>query len=212
MIHLIWEKSDGAVVKGLAECTVQSASSKLMVDTDLNHGVIAPGETSPEQIVTVRTFSWANNGDATSPITGAGLYLDAYYSTDPTYTAETNKSFCGDVSAMTFGDYESAGGSHTPAADLAYLLGWGDAATGGVEVSFDLGTTFTAFKTSDGSSTTNALPLLATCMNIGSVDGQLEPGDRARIHIRLKVPSTFTSPANAGVYLFTIGMFYNYTE
>ena len=212
MIHLIWEKSDGAVVKGLAECTVQSASSKLMVDTDLNHGVIAPGGTSPEQIITVRTFSWANNGDATSPITGAGLYLDAYYSTDPTYTAETNKTFCGDTAAVTFGDYDAAGGSHTPAADLAYLLAWGDAATGGVEVSFDLGTNFTAFTTAAGSATTNALPLLATCMNIGSVDGQLEAGDRARIHVRLKVPSTFTSPSNAGVYLFTIGMFYNYTE
>jgi hypothetical protein len=212
MIHLIWEKSDGATVKGLAECTVQSASSKLMVDTDLNHGVVAPGETTDPQIVTVRTFSWTNNGDPTSAITDAGLYLDAYYSVDPTYTAETNKSFCGDVASMTFGDYESAGGSHTPAADLAYLLGWGDAATGGVEVSFDLGQSWNAFTTSAGSSIATALPVLASCMNIGAVNGQLEPGDRARIYIRLKVPSTFTNPTNAGVYLFTIGMFYNYTE
>jgi len=212
MVHLIWERADGAVVKGLTECSVQSATSKKMVDTDLNHGVIRPGGTSDPQIVSVRTFSWANNGDPASPITDAGLYLDAYYSVDPTYTADTNKSFCGDVSAVTMGDYEASGGSHSATADLTNLLAWGDAATGGVEVSLDLGRTWQAFKTGTGSSYSNAIDLAATCMDIGTTNGQLEPGDRARIYFRLKVPASFTTPANAGVYLFTVGMFYNYTE
>jgi hypothetical protein len=212
MIHLIWEKADGAVIKGLAECTVQSASSKLMVDTDLNHGVITPGSVSDSQIVTVRTFSWPNNGDPTSAITDAGLYLDAYYSTDPTYTAEVNKTFCGDSATVTFGDYEASGGSHSAAADLANLLGWGDASTGGVEVSLDLGRTYQKFTTSVGGAYNVSIPLLATCMDIGSTTGQLEPGDRARLYLRLAIPSTFNDPDNAGVYLFTIGMFYNYTE
>jgi hypothetical protein len=209
---LIWERADGAVVKGLAECTVQSATSKQMVDSDLNHGVIRPGGTSDAQVVTVRTFSWATNGDPASPITDAGLYLDAYYSVDPTYTADAGKSFCGDASAVSFGDYEASGGSHSASSDLNNLLAWGTAATGGVEVSLDLGRTWQAFKTGTGDSYSNAILLAATCMDIGTTDGQIEPGDRARVHFRLKVPSTFTSPANAGVFLFTVGMFYNYTE
>ena len=216
MIHLIWERADGAVVKGLAECTVQSATSKQMVDTDLNHGVIRPGGISDAQIVTVRTFSWVNNGDPVSPITDAGLYIDAYYSTDPTYSADTNMSFCGEAASVSFGDYEAAGGSHSASADLSNLLTWGDAATEsdptGVGVSLDLGRTYTQFKTGVGDSYSNSISLAATCMDIGTTDGQLEPGDRARLYFRLKVPSTFTSPSNAGVYLFTIGMFYNYTE
>ena len=212
MVHLIWERADGAVVKGLAECTVQSATSKQMVDSDLNHGVIRPGGTSDAQTVTVRTFSWANNGDPTSPITDAGLYLDAYYSVDPTYTADASKSFCGDAAAISFGDYDASGGSHSASSDLNNLLAWGDAATGGVEVSLDLGRTWQAFATGTGDSYSNAISLNATCMDIGTTNGQLEPGDRARIYFRLKVPSTFTSPSDAGVFLFTVGMFYNYTE
>jgi hypothetical protein len=212
MVHLIWERADGAVVKGLAECTVQSATSKLMVDSDLNHGVIRPGGTSDAQIVTVRTFSWANNGDPTSPITDAGLYLDAYYSVDPIFTADAGKSFCGDSDAVSFGDYEASGGSHSASSDFNTLLGWGDDETGGVEVSLDLGRTYQAFKTGVGDSFGNAISLLATCMDIGTTNGQLEPGDRARLYFRLKVPADFTTPSNAGVYLFTVGMFYNYTE
>jgi hypothetical protein len=212
MIHLIWEKADGSVAKGLAECTVQSATSKKMVDTDLNHGVIKPGGTSDPQLVSVRTFSWANNGDPTSPITDAGLYLDAYYSVDPTYTADSGKSFCGDVSTVTMGDYEASGGSHSANGDFNNLISWGDASTGGVEFSLDLGRNWQVFKTGTGNNPSNAVELTASCMDIGTTGGQLEPGDRARIYFRLKVPSTFTTPSNAGVFLFTVGMFYNYTE
>jgi len=212
MVHLIWERADGAIVKGLAECIIQSATSKLMVDSDLNHGVIRPGGVSDAQIVAVRTFSWTNNGDPTSPITDAGLYLDAYYSVDPTFLADVGKSFCGDASAVSFGDYEASGGSHSASSDYNTLIGWGDAVTGGVEVSLDLGRTYQTFKTGLGDNYANAISLAATCMDIGTVDGQLEPGDRARMYFRLKVPSTFTSPSNAGVYLFVVGMFYNYTE
>lgn len=212
MIHLIWEKADGTVIKGLTECTVQSATSKEMVDTDLNHGVIRPGATSDPQIVAVRTFSWVNNGDPNSPITEAGLYIDQYYSVDPTYSVDVGKTFCGGGTTATFGDYEASGGSHSAASDFSTLLGWGDAATGGIEVSLDLGRTYTTFKTGVGDNYGNAISLAATCMDIGVVDGQLEPGDRARLYFRLKVPSTYTSPSNAGVYLFTTGMYYTYTE
>jgi len=212
MIHLIWEKADGAVVKGLAECTVQSETSKEMVDTDLNHGVIAPGGTSDPQVVAVRTFSWANNGDPAFPITDCGLYIDAYYSVDPTYTADETKSFCGDVDTVTMGDYEASGGSHSASSDLNNLLSWGDDETGGVEVSLDLGRTWTVFSSTVGNDYTNPITLAATCMDIGTTDGQLEPGDRARIYFRLRVPSDFIIPSNAGVFLFTVGMFYNFTE
>lgn len=212
MVHLVWERADGAVVKGLTECSVQSATSKQMVDSDLNHGVVRPGDLSTTQIVTVRTFSWAQNGDPISPITGAGLYLDTYYSVDPTYAADAGKSFCGDASSVSFGDYESSGGSHSASADLAALISWGDAETGGLEVSLDLGRTWTTFKTGVGDLFSSAISLVATCMDIGNVDGQLEPGDRARLHFRIRVPSTITSPSSAGVYLFTVGLFYNYTE
>jgi hypothetical protein len=212
MIHLIYEKSDGAVIKGLSECTIQSATSKQMVDTDLNHGVIKPGSTSEIQVVSVRTFSWATNGDPVSPITDVGLYIDAYYSVDPTYTAEDTKSFCGDAATVSFGDYDASGGSHSPASDLNYLFTWGDNAIGGIEVSFDLGRTYTTIKNGTGSSIASAILVSSACMDKGSTNGQLEPGDRARIYMRIKVPSTFTDPTKAGVYLFTVGMFYNYTE
>jgi hypothetical protein len=214
MVHLIWERSDGEVIKGLTECTVQSTTEKQMVDSDLNHGVVTPGgETSDPQIVTVRTFSWVNNGDPSSPITDAVLYIDGYYSEDPTYEADAGKAFCGDADTAVFGDYEAAGGSHSASSDLSTILGWGDGATGdGVQVSLDLGRTYQTFKTGTGDSPANGIVLSATAMDVGTTDGQLEPGDRARLFFRISVPSTFTSPSNAGVYLFTIGMFYNYTE
>lgn len=212
MIHLIWEKADGEVIKGLSECTVQSATSKKMVDTDLNHGVIRPGEVSDPQVVSVRTFSWSNNGDPNSAITDAGLYLDQYYASDPTYDADSGKTFCGDAATATFGDYEASGGSHSASSDYSTILGWGDLATGGVELSLDLGRTYTRLKTGTGDAYSSAVDLAATCMDIGTVTGQLEPGDRARIYVRLQVPATFTAASNAGVYLFTLGLAYNYTE
>lgn len=210
-VSLIFEKADGTVIKGLQDCTTPSASTKEMVDTDLNHGVISPGNFSLPQAVAVKTFSWNNNGDPTYAITNAAIYIDSYYTSDPTYTAESGKTFCGGAGTAVFGDYTDAGGSHTAASDLSNILDWGDNGTG-VQVSLDRGRTYTSFATGVGDSVSNALTLSATSMDIGAVDGQLEPGDRAVVYIRIGVPSTFTDPNNAGVLLFNIGLTYSYTE
>lgn len=211
-VHLIFRKSDGSVLKGLDECVVQSPDSKLMVDSDLNHGVVRPGETTVPQVVTVETFSWINDGDPNNPITDAGLFMDSYYTVDPTFSADTGKSFCGGASTATFGDYADAGGSHSASFDLSTILGWGDDGNGGLQISLDLGRTYTTVKTGTGDSFSTAIELAATSMDIGAVDGQLEAGDKATVYSRIQVPSTFTSIANAGVYLFNMGLFYNFTE
>jgi hypothetical protein len=211
-VHLIWKKADGEVVKGLDECTVQSPDEKQQIDSDLNHGVLAPGETSVPQITTVETFSWPNDGDPNNAITDAGVFIASYYLSDPVYTPDANKAFCGAASSVTFGDYTDSGGSHSAATDLATLLTWGDADTGGVDISLDLGRTYTRVKTGTGDSLSNAVSLAATAMDIGTVDGQLEPGDKATIYTRITVPVAYTDPANAGVVLFNMGLFFNYTE
>ena len=208
---LIWEKADGTIIKGLDECTTPSADTKKMVDSDLNHGVIAPGQVSNPQVIGVRTFSWKNNGDPTYAITDAGLWIDQYYSNDPTYTSETGKTFCGGATTQVFGDYNDAGGSHSPASDLSQVIDWGDSGTG-VQVSMDLGRTYSSFATGVGDSVANDIELAATCMDIGVVNGQLEPGDRALLYVRISTPSSFNDPNDAGIYLFSLGLKYNYTE
>lgn len=210
-VHVIFERSDGSVIKGLRDCTVPSPATKELVDTDLNHGVVRPGGTTVPQIINIRTFSWTRNTDPANAITDAGLFLAEYYSADPTYVPDSGKTFCGGASSATFGDYTDANGSHTSASDLANLLAFGDAATGGVEVSVDLGRTYSRFTSAVGT-VDSPISLEATAFDIGTVDGQLEPGDRATIFTRITIPSTFTSPADAGVYLFNLGLFYNYTE
>lgn len=210
-VSLIFERSDGTVVKGLRDCSTPSADTKEMVDQDLNHGVIVPGSFSLPQAVAIRTFSWTQNGDPQFAITDAGLYIDAYYSEDPTYTSESGKTFCGGASTSVFGDYGDAGGSHTPSSDLANILDWGDEGVG-VQVSLDRGRTYTSFATGVGDSTSNAITLAATSMDIGSVDGQLEPGDRSLIYLRIGVPSDFDNPNAAGVFLFNLGLIYSYSE
>ena len=144
-VHVIFERSNGSVIKGLKDCTVPSPSSKELVDVDLNHGVVRPGNTTVPQIVNIKTFSWTRNGDPANAITDAGLFLTEYYSADTTYSPDSGKTFCGGANSATFGDYTDANGSHTSLADLTNLLAFGDAATGGVEVSVDLGRTYYKF-------------------------------------------------------------------
>lgn len=124
---------------------------------------------------------------------------------------DSGKTFCGGAGSSVFGDYTDANGSHTSAGDLANLLAFGDAATGGVEVSVDLGLTYTKFTSAVGTFD-SPISLDSTAYDIGTVDGELAPGDRATIFTRVQIPATFTSAADAGVYLFNIGLFYNYTE
>ena len=211
MIHLIWEKSDGATLKGLRECAVPSPDTKEVVDSDLNHGVLTPGLTSTPQIIHIRTFSWPRNTDPVNPITDCGLFLTEYYQADPTYSPDSGKTFCGGASSATFGDYTDANGSHSATSDLAALLAFGDAGTGGIEVSVDLGRTYTTLTSSVGT-LASPLTLSATAMDIGTVDGQLNAGDRATIYTRIKIPTTYNSATQAGVYLFNMGCFFNYTE
>lgn len=210
-IHVIFERSDGSVIKGLRECTVPSPTTKELVDTDLNHGVIRPGQTTVPQIINIRTFSWVRNGDPANPITDVGLFITEYYSSDVTFIPDSGNTFCGGAGSATFGDYTDANGSHTATSDLSNLLAFGDAATGGVEVSVDLGLTYTKFTSTVG---TLASPILleASAFDIGTVDGQLNPGDRATVFSRIQIPSSFNDPDDAGVWLFNIGCFYNYTE
>jgi len=210
-VHVIFERSDGSTIKGLQDCTIPSPATKELVDTDLNHGVVTPGGTTVPQIVNIKTFSWTRNGDPTNAITDAGLFLTSYYASDPIYVPESGKTFCGGASSAVFGDYTDANGSHSASTDLSTLLGFGDAATGGVEVSVDQGRTYNTFTSSVGIFS-SPISLAATSLDIGTVDGELSPGDRSTIYTRIQIPSTFTSPADAGVYLFNIGLFYNYTE
>lgn len=210
-VHVIFERSDGSTIKGLENCTVPSPSTKNLIDADLNHGVVGPGDSTVPQIINIRTYSWTKDGDPANSITDAGLFLTEYYSSDVTYVPDSSKTFCGGASSAVFGDYSDANGSHSAAADLANLLAFGDAATGGVEVSVDLGLTYTKFSSSVGT-LTSPISLAATAFDIGTVNGELSPGDRATIFTRVSIPSTFTSPTDAGVFLFNIGLFYNYTE
>ena len=210
-VHIIFEKSDGSIVKGLRDCTIPSPATKELVDSDLNHGVIRPGQTTTPQIIAIRTFSWNTNGLPGNPITDCGLFLSEYYTTSPTYSPDSGKTFCGGASSSTFGGYSDANGSHSAAGDLAALQSFGDLDTGGVEVSVDLGRNYTKFTSTLGI-LSNPIALAATAMDIGSVNGQLNPGDVARIFTRIQIPSTFNSASQAGVYLFNLGLFYNYTE
>jgi hypothetical protein len=211
MIHIIWEKTDGSVIKGLKDCASPSPTTKELVDSDLNHGVLTPGATSAPQVITLRTFSWSRNGDPVNPITDVGFFLAAYYASDPVYTADGGFTYCGGASSATFGDYTDANGSHSAGQDLAALQGFGDASTGGVQISTDLGRSYTTFSNSVGT-LANPIQLAATAMDIGTVNGQLDPGDRASLYLRIKIPTTYTDPANQGVWLFNIGAFYSYTE
>lgn len=210
-VSLIWERANGELIKGLRDCSVPSPSTKEMVDSDLNHGVIRPGGVSVPQVVSVRTFSWTNNGDPSFPITGAALWFEAYYSNGPNYGADEDKTFCDGSSLATFGNYQDAGGSHSPQSDYSTLLAWGDRTDGnyGLQLSLDHGRNYTRLKTGIGNNSNNAVTLTASAMDIGTVDGQLEPGDRAVLYFRLAIPSDFTTP---GIYLFCIGMRYDYTE
>jgi len=210
-VHVIFERSDGSTIKGLQDCTVPSPATKQLIDIDLNHGVVNPGNTTVPQIVNIKTYSWVRDGNPANAITDAGLFLAEYYSSDVTYVPDSGKTFCAGASSSVFGDYTDANGSHSSSADLANLLAWGDAATGGVEVSVDLGLTYTKFATAVGT-LASPLSLAATAFDIGTVDGELSPGDRATVFTRIAVPSTFTSASDAGVFLFNIGLFYNYTE
>lgn len=211
MVHLIWEKTDGTILKGLQDCAIPSPSTKELVDTDLNHGVLNPGDTSVPQVISLRTFSWSENGDAVNPITDCGFFLTSYYTADPVYTSEASKTFCGGASTSTFGDYEDANGSHSATSDLAALRGFGDAGSGGVQISNDLGRTYSTFSTTVGVFDT-PVELKSTAMDIGTVNGQLDPGDRATIYLRIKIPSSFNNTSDAGVYLFNLGLRFNYTE
>lgn len=210
-VHVIFERSDGSTVKGLEDCTIPSPATKQLVDADLNHGVVSPGGTTVPQIINIKTFSWSRNGDPANAITDAGLFLTEYYSADPSYVPDSGKTFCGGAGSATFGDYTDANGSHSAAADLANLLAFGDAGTGGVEISVDLGRTYTKFTSATGT-LLNPISLDSTAFDIGIVNGQLSPGDRATVFTRIGIPSTFDSASDAGVYLFNIGLFYNYTE
>lgn len=220
-VRIIWKSSDGTVIKGLSDCSSSADQStpadeitglqKKMVDSDLNHGTVRPGSTTLPQIVSINTFSWQTNGNPENAITGAGLYLDQYYSDGPSYSADTGKYFCDGSSSTVFGGYSSSGGSHTAGADYSNILSWGDDGYG-VQVSLDRGSTYQTFKTGQGDGPTNTISLKATSMDVGSVDGQLDPGDRAIMYLKIGVPSTFNDPTSAGVYLFSIGLVYNYTE
>jgi hypothetical protein len=214
-VHLIWERADGEVIKGLKDCATPSADTKELVDSDLNHGVATPGNSTAPQIVAIRTFSWQTNGDPNNPITGAGLYLDQYYSQGPTYEADTGKTYCGGASTTTFGDYSDAGGSRTASSDLSTILGWGDDGAG-VEVSLDRGRTYESFTNTgasgSGGDINDPKTLNATAMDIGAVDGQLEPGDRALLYMRVSIPEDENDPSSAGVYLFNLGLVYDFTE
>lgn len=210
-IHLIFEKADGTVIKGLQDCSTPSVNSKQMVDSDLNHGVVVPGGFTVPEVVAIRTFSWQQNGDPVNPITNAGIYIDTYYQADAVYSPEPGKTFCGGANSAVFGDYNDSRGSHSPSLDLSNILSWGS--TGyGVQVSLDRSKTWTTFQTGVGDSISTAIQLAATSMDIGSVNGQLEPGDRALLYLRIGVPPTFVDPNNAGVYLFNLGLIYDYTE
>lgn len=209
-VSLIWEKADGQVVKGLTDCETPSANTKQVVDTDLNHGVVTPGSFTVPQPVVIKTFSWANNGDPDNAITNVGIYLDNYYTTGPTYEAETGKVFCGGGSSAAFGNYQESGGTHTASADYTNIIQWGDDGYG-VQISLDRGRTYTTIKTGVGDSIGNPITLAATAMDIGNIDGQLEPGDRAVVYVRIGIPPSFTNVNDAGIYLFNLGLVYAYT-
>lgn len=209
-VHLIWEYADGSVLKGLVDCDSADPDTKQMVDSDLKFGQVQPGQTSAPQAYSVRPFSWIRNGDPANPITDFAVYLDEYYSTDPAYVPDSGKTFCDGASTAVFGDYTDANGSNSPAFDKAKLLEWGDAGTGGLEISLDRGKTYTRIKTGVGDSIANALPVPATALDVGSVDGQIDPGDRAMIYARVTIPATYTD--GAGVYLWTLGSTFNFTE
>lgn len=210
-VYIIWEEADGSVVKGLDECDTPSADTKKFVDTDLNHGSVSAGSFTVPKAVSIRSFSWVRNGDPAQPITDAKLYLDPYYSNDATYTAPSGKTFCGGAGTAVFGDYSDAGGSATPNSDYSNLISWGDDDFG-LQVSLDRGRTYTTIKTGVGDTIGNGIDLAATAMDIGSVDGQLEPGDRALLYLRIGIPSTFNDPNNQGILLFGLGLTFNYTE
>jgi hypothetical protein len=210
-VHVIFERSDGSTIKGLQDCTVPSPATKQLVDINLNHGVVNPGDTTVPQIVNIKTYSWNRDGDPANAITDAGLFLAEYYSSDVTYVPDSGKTFCAGANSSVFGGYIDANGSHSAAGDLANLLGFGDAATGGVEVSVDLGLTYTKFATAVGT-LASPISLAATAFDIGATDGELSPGDRATVFTRITIPTGFNDPTDAGVFLFNIGLFYNYTE
>jgi hypothetical protein len=210
-ISLIWEAADGAVVKGLADCPTQSATAKEMVDSDLNHGALVPGGSTPPQAVSVRTYSWTTNGDPKYKVTGCGLWLEKYYTSGPTYVADSGKTFCDGSGTAAFGNYAEAGGSATESADWTTLLSWGDRTDGlyGVLVSLDRGKSWTKFCSAAGSNVGNALAVKASAMDVGVVDGELQPGDRATLLVKIAAPP---DAAAYGVILFCIGMVYSYTE
>ena len=207
-VSIVWESADGEVVKGLTDCPTPSADVKLMVDRDLNHGLVRPGAVSTPQTVALRTFSWTRNGDPTYAVTNAGLWLDAYYATGPVYAADAGKAFSGGSTTVSFGGYSESGGSRSAASDLATLLAWGDEGAG-VQVYLDRQKTWTPFSSAAGKSASTAIVLPKSAMDVGVVDGQLEPGDRALIHLRVSVPADCADP---GVYLFTVGCKFDFTE
>lgn len=210
-IWLQFERADGSLIKGLQDCSVPTGTEKEIIDLDLNHGRIVPGSFSTPETISLKAFSWAQNGDPAYPITGVGFYIDQYYNTPPTYYPDSGKLFCGSSSSEVFGDYEDARGSHTASSDLANILSFGDAGYG-VQISLDRGRTYTAFKTGVGDGIDTAIQLKATALDIGTIDGQLDPGDRAVIYIKIGVPPTFNSAQDAGIYLFTLGTIYTYSE
>lgn len=103
------------------------------------------------------------------------------------------------IAASNVGDVDNPA-QNTPGKDYQDLLTWGtttvagDAASGGMQVSFDGGTTYTYVTRSAGATYTNRI-ILPTGTDSGGTDyvGFIEGGDTVEIDIKLEVPTSVPS-------------------
>lgn len=141
-------------------------------------------------------FLWKySDVEVNGPDTDAGYSFPISFSseiTDPvTFTLTT--------SALANKMYETASGISFYLGgdpdDVATVLGWSELTpSGGLEISFDWGATWTRFSTTVGNPAIPStwIPLPALAMGLSGVAGQLSPFDNATVALRFNIPASNT--------------------
>lgn len=151
-------------------------------------------------------------GSSVSPGSSSD-YQDLFISHDATVNAIT------DVSLYVMRNVDTSYGGSDPDSEFSTLMGWGDAATGGIKLSMtpDVGWTSGEFasgwltlKNGYGDSSSQ-LTLITDAVVVGtpSSAGEIPVGGSAHVQLKVDVPSAFGS---AGTYGFTFVVAYSATS
>ncbi len=129
-------------------------------------------------------------------------------STEDIYISHDYTNKISDVTLFNGQKTGTYGGDFSAATDWAEILGWGDnAATDGIFLSQDSGSTFTQLKTGSLDSQTNGVTL-ATSSGV-AVAGEIGPSEESHQQIKCHIPS---GEDTGGIRQIDYNIYYLYTS